>query len=208
VRVAAPIRVVALVGLLAALAIGAWTFVLGQKGTTGAVSTSSEAVGSVGENPIAAAQSAASKLNAHNKGTAGKPDAVQTSPKRATPTHLRKAKPVKSPGETPTTIAGVLRHHKVAVVLLYDPQSKVNALSLGETQLGANRAHAGFLRVNVLKARQSAPFATTYGVLQVPTVLFFARPGKLVQKLVGFQDQDTVAQAALNAARGLVAPQQ
>ena len=55
-----------------------------------------------------------------------------------------------------------------------------------------------------MKQRQIEPFARTYGLLPVPTVLFFARPGKLVQKFVGFADQDTVAQAALNAARGLV----
>ena len=103
------------------------------------------------------------------------------------------------------TIKSVLRHHRVAVVLVYDPQAKINSLSLGEAQLGADRAHAGFLRVNVNKQRQAEPFAKTYGVLQVPTLLFFTRPGKLVQKLVGFADQDTVAQAALNAARGVVA---
>ena len=95
----------------------------------------------------------------------------------------------------------------MAVVLLYDPQAKIDSLSLVEAQLGANRAHAGFLRVNVLKQRQIEPFAKTYGLLPVPTVLFFARPGSLVQKLVGFADQETVAQAALNAARGLVATQ-
>ena len=113
-------------------------------------------------------------------------------------------KPVVTPGGAPTTIASVLRRHHVAVVLVYDPQAKVDAFSLGETQLGAKRAHAGFLRVTVLNERQVLPFAKTYGVLQVPTVLFFARPGKLVQKLTGYADQDTVAQAALNAARGLV----
>jgi len=89
-------------------------------------------------------------------------------------------------------------------VLLYDPQAKIDKVSLGETQLGAERAKAGFLRVSVLRQRQVLPFAKTYGVLQVPTILFFARPGKLVQKLTGYADQDTVSQAALNAARGLV----
>ena len=103
---------------------------------------------------------------------------------------------------TPTTEGATGR-----LVVLYDPESKIDAFSVGEAQLGANRAHAGFLRVNVLKNRQVEAFAKTYGILQVPTVLFFARPGKLVQKLVGFADQDTVAQAALNAARGLVVVQ-
>ena len=99
----------------------------------------------------------------------------------------------------------MLRHHRVVVVLLYDPQSKIDSYSVGETELGAANAHAGFLRVNVLDARQSQPFATTYQSLQTPTVLFFTRGGKLVQKLTGFADHESVAQAATNAAHGLVA---
>jgi hypothetical protein len=202
-QISAPIRIVALVGMLAALAIGAWTFTAGRSGTG---STSADPAGPVAQHPVEAAQAVAGKLNAHNKATAaGKPDVARPA-KTAAATHAHKARP-KTPtlaDGTPRTIASVLRRHRVAVVLLYDPQSKVDSLSLGEAQLGAGRANAGFLRVNILKQRQAAPFAEAYGVLQAPTVLFFARPGKLVQKLVGFADQDTVAQAAVNAARGLV----
>jgi thiol:disulfide interchange protein len=202
-QISAPIRIVALVGLLAALAMGAWTFTAGR---SGAGSTSAEQAGPVAQHPVEAAQAVAGKLNAHNKATAaGKPDVARPA-KTPAATHAHKARPKTSTlaDWTPRTIASVLRRHRVAVVLLYDPQSKVDSLSLGEAQLGAGRANAGFLRVNVLKQRQAAPFAQAYGVLQAPTVLFFARPGKLVQKLVGFADRDTVAQAAVNAAHGLV----
>jgi len=211
-QIGLPIRIVGLVGLLAALAIGAWTFAAGRSssGSSSSLASSAQA-GSVAQHPIAAAKSVADKLNAHNKATAaGKPDVVPTTKsKPATVKHERKARPATAAttGGTPTTIAEVLRHHRVAVVLLYDPQSSVDSLSLGEAQLGAGHANAGFLRVNVLKQRQIEPFARTYGLLPVPTVLFFARPGKLVQKLVGFADHDTVSQAALNAARGLVTTQ-
>jgi hypothetical protein len=205
-QIGAPVRIVALVGLVAALAVGAWAFAAG--GSTGTSSSSAEEAGSVARHPIPAAKSAAAKLSTHNKATAaGKPDVVRTSKPKAA-THPRKAKPATSKaGQAPTTIASVLRRHRVAVVLLYDPQSRINSYSLGEAQLGAGQAHAGFLRINVLKQRQALPFAQTYGVMHAPTVLFFARPGKLVQKLVGFADQDTVAQAALNAAHGVVAAQ-
>jgi hypothetical protein len=198
-QIGAPIRIVALVGVLAALAMAAWTFTAGR---SGAGSTSAEQA-----DPVEAAQAVAGKLNAHNKATAaGKPAlARRTKSAAATRAHKARPKPASLANGTPRTIASVLRHHRVAVVLLYDPQAKVDSLSLGEAQLGAGRANAGFLRVNVLKQRQAAPFAQAYGVLQAPTVLFFARPGKLVQKLVGFADQDTVAQAAVNAARGVVA---
>jgi hypothetical protein len=209
-QIGLPIRIVGLVGLLLALAVGAWTFTAGRSGT-GSLSSSPTQAGSVAQHPIAAARAVADKLNAHNKSTgAGKPDVVPTTKSEpATAKHVRKARPATAAttGGAPTTIAEVLRHHRVAVVLLYDPQSSVDSLSLGEAQLGAGHANAGFLRVNVLKQRQIEPFARTYGLLPVPTVLFFARPGKLVQKLVGFADHDTVSQAALNAARGLVTTQ-
>jgi thiol:disulfide interchange protein len=203
-QIGAPIRIVASIGVLLALAVGAWTFVAGRTNTD---SSTSGVTGSVAQHPIAAAQAVATKLSAHNRATAaGKPNVVVPT-KQAAPAAVRKAKPAATAGKSPTTIAAVLRNHRVAVVLLYDPQSKVDSFSLGEAQLGAERAHAGFLRVNVLKEGEIAAFAKTYGVLQVPTVLFFARPGKLVQKLAGFADRDTVAQAALNAARGLVVTQ-
>jgi len=206
-QIGLPIRIVGLVGVLAALAMGAWTFAAGRSTSDSSLSASAQA-GSVAQHPVAAAASVAAKLNAHNKATAaGKPDVVPTTKSRpATVKHARKARPAAAAttGSAPTTIAEVLKHHRIAVVLVYDPQSKVNALSIGEAQLGADRANAGFLRVNVLKQRQIEPFAKNYGLLPVPTILFFARPGKLVQKLVGFADQDTVAQAAINAARGLV----
>ncbi len=206
-QISAPVRIVAFVGVLLALAVGAWTFLAGQKNSgTSSSATAPHEVGSVAQHPVAAAKAVASKLSAHNEATAaGKPDAVAPAePQPVTHRAATAPKPVVTPGAAPTTIASVLRRHRVAVVLVYDPQAKVDALSLGETQLGAKRAHAGLLRVDVLNERQVLPFAKTYGVLQVPTVLFFARPGKLVQKLTGFADEDTVAQAALNAARGLV----
>jgi hypothetical protein len=205
-QIGAPIRIVALVGVLAALAMGAWTFTAGR---SGAGSSTAEQAGPVAQHPIEAAQAVAGKLNAHNKAAAaGKPDVARPSRKAAaTQAHKARPKPATLANGTPRTIASVLRRHRVVVVLLYNPQSKVDSLSLGEAQLGAGRANAGFLRVNVLKQRQAAPFAQAYGVLQAPTVLFFARPGKLVQKFVGFADEDTVAQAALNAARGLVVTQ-
>jgi thiol:disulfide interchange protein len=204
-QISAPIRIVALVGVLMALAVGAWTFLAGQKSSgTPSSSAAAHAVGPVAQHPIAAAKAVASKLSAHNNATAaGKADSV--APAKPKPVTHPVVKPASAaPGAAPTTIASVLRHHRVAVVLVYDPQAKIDRFSLGETQLGAKRAHAGFLRVSVLEQRQVLPFAKTYGMLQVPTILFFARPGKVVQKLVGYADQDTVAQAALNAARGLV----
>ena len=241
-QVGAPVRIVALIGMLAALGVGAWTFVLGSK--TGSNNPAqSPALGSVGQNPIAAAQAVAGKLSAHNTATAHGAAATAAAataaaaaaakPKTAKPkvTTAGTAKPAvttpaatpastaKAPAATtaktkarattqdgtPTTIASLLKTYASVVVLLYDAQAPVDQYSIAEAKLGASRAHAGFITVNVMNQREAAPFTKAYGVLQDPSVLFFSRPGKLVQKLSGFADHDTVAQAAINAALGLVA---
>jgi hypothetical protein len=220
-QIGAPIRILALVGLLAALAMGAWTFTAGRGGAGSSSSPSASSSGgtdAVAQHPIAAAKAVAGKLDAHNRATAaGRPDAVAApAPKTAhapvepaSPRHVRvhRAGPAATATGTPRTIAALLRRHRVVVVLLSDPKSKIDAYSVGEAEVGASDAKAGFLRVDVRKTREVAPFAEAYDVREAPTVLFFARPGKLVQKLDGFADHESVAQAAMNAARGLVAVQ-
>ena len=201
-QISAPIRVLALVAVLAAAALGSWTFLLGRNATD---SSTGETAG-----PVAAAKSTAAKLDAHNKataaGAAAKP--VVTKPAAATP---RTAPPAAHPAPripdgTPKAIAAALRSHRVVVVLLHDAGSKIDEYSVDEARVGAQEAKAGFLRVNVLRERQAATFAKKYDVVQAPAVLFFVRPGKVAQKLVGFADHDTVAQAAMNAAHGVVVP--
>ena len=216
-QISAPVRIVALVGVLAALAMGAWVMSAGMRGgSAGTAAADPTALLA----PVAQANLVAGKLSAHNKATAaGKPDkVVAAKPKAvaaakpkpvaaATPT-VAKVKPVATrapkllPG-TPTTIASLLGTHRVVVVLLYNPRAGVDSYSLGEAFLGANQSSAGFLRVDVLNQRQAAPFMRAYGVLQDPTILFFVRPGKLVHKLTGFADHETVSQAAINAALGI-----
>jgi hypothetical protein len=212
-QVGAPVRIVALIGLLAALGAGAWTFTAGRSATNEPASVGNDAVAA---NPVAAAQSVAGKLSTHNNATAAghaTPAAAKPAAKAAAtkPAAAAKPKPLAkqpavqktaAPGETPTTIASLLARYESVVVLLYDPRTSVDDYSVAETALGAKNAHAGFLRVDVMNQRQAAPFTQAYGVLQDPTVLFYARPGKLVQKLFGFADHDTVAQAAHNAALG------
>jgi hypothetical protein len=228
-QISAPIRIVALIGLLSALALGAWMTLQSAGGAAGPAADATAAPNAA----EAAANAVASKLNAHNLNTAaGKPDTtvpatvtsaskprvapavkhpakvkappkstapqkVKATPKRKTPAQLATAR---LPTGTPTTIGSLLATHGVVVVLLYDPKAGVDSYSLGEAVLGAQEASAGFLRVNVLDQAQALPFAKAYGVLQDPTILFFVRPGKLVQKLVGFADHETIAQAATNEA--------
>jgi hypothetical protein len=224
-QVSAPIRIVALVALLAALAMGAWLMTAGRGGTE-----SADAV--VPLQAVNRADAVASNLTARNTATAaGK--ATRTAPAAAAPAAAKpaaakaaakpaaskqaqavpapSAKPVRKlavnlPKGTPTTIAGLLANHAVVVVLLYDTNSKVDQYSLSEAVLGAKNAGAGFLRVDVRDQKQASPFTNAYGVLQDPSVLVFKRPGTLSIKLSGFADHETVAQAATNAARDLKTP--
>jgi hypothetical protein len=210
----APVRVFGLVAVLAAMAMGAYMMTAGRGGGT-------ESVDNSALSPLKAikpAQQVASKLSAHNNATAaGRPTAAAPARPAAKPrpatAAAAKASPAKTAAKTkpavkltkgtPTTIAGQLATHDVVIVLLYDPNARVDDYSLAETQLGAKDSGAGFLAVNVMNQHQASPFTTAYGVLQDPSVLFFKRPGKLALKLVGYADHDTIAQAAKNAALGL-----
>lgn len=213
-QVSAPVRVVALVGLLAALAMGAWMMTAGR-----AESDSGEAVEQL--RPVRKADVVATRLSSRNNATAAGDTApaakpavaakriVSTKPAPATKTTVPAkatereavAKPEpKLPKGTPTTIAGLLAQHSVVVVLLYDARSKVDGYSLDEAVLGARNADAGFLRVDVRNEKQARRFTNAYGVLQTPTLLVFRRPGTLALKLSGFADHETVEQAATSAA--------
>lgn len=210
----APVRVFGLVAVLAAMAMGAYMMTAGRGG--GAESVDESALAPL--KAIKPAQQVASKLSAHNNATAaGRPTAAAPAHRAAKPKAAAAAAPkvpaakaaakpkpaVKLAKGTPTTIAGQLATHDVVIVLLYDPNARVDDYSLAETQLGAKDSGAGFLAVDVMNQRQASPFTTAYGVLQDPTILFFKRPGKLALKLVGYADHDTIAQAAKNAALGL-----
>jgi type II secretory pathway pseudopilin PulG len=201
-QISAPVKILALIGLLGSLAMGAWTFTAGRATTSASADVATSMHGD-----IAAAKSVAGKLDAHNKATTGVRTKAATAVASKPVAHKAKPARVKAPDGTPTTIASALRRHRVAVVLLVDPQSKIDSYSIGEARRGASKSHAGFLLVNVLRERQASAFAESYGVQSAPTLLFFARPGKLVQTLPGFADSETVAQAAVNAAHGISVPQ-
>jgi hypothetical protein len=101
----------------------------------------------------------------------------------------------------PARVNEALREYSVVVVSLYDPEASVDATSLGEAAAGAKMAKVGFLAINVLDQAQASPFTDALGVLQDPTLLIYARPGTLTFKVDGFADREVVAQAALSAKR-------
>ena len=168
-------RVVAALGGFAALGLAAFMLTLGRP--SGASEASVAPIKPL--HPVR-------KLGAHVK--------QKEAPKTAAP------KPVALlPGLAPE-VAAALRRHEVVVVSLYDPQARVDQISLAEASAGAKAAHAGFVPLDVLRQRQAGPLMRQLGVLPDPAVLVYRRPGNLVARFDGFADRDTVAQAVANAA--------
>lgn len=168
-------RVVAALGGFAALGLAAFMLTLGRP-----ASGASEASLA----PI-------KPLHPVRKATAVKQKAA---PKKAAPKPV-----VLLPGLTPE-VAAALRTHELVVVSLFDPQARVDRISLAEASAGAKAAHAGFVPLDVLRQGQGGPLVRQLGVLPDPAVLVYRRPGNLVARFDGFADRDTVAQAVANAA--------
>jgi hypothetical protein len=97
----------------------------------------------------------------------------------------------------------LLRQHRIVVVSVFDPQDKTDAISYAEARAGAADADAGFLGVSVLDDSVAGPLTAALpdqGLLPVPGVLIYRRPGVLIERVDGFEDRDGVAQLAAGAA--------
>ncbi len=198
-NVSGPVRVFALVGGLAALGMGVWFFLLGGLSPA----ASSEPVKEI--KPLYARQ------NLVAPATKPKPKPVPKA-KQAAPAVPSKARPataptprpkpvrIPNPENLPLALARALTRHAVVVVSLYDPEAKVDRISLAEARAGARRARVGFVALNVLDRRASEPLTRKLGVLSAPAFFLYRRPGELVMRVDGFADRDLVAQAALSAA--------
>ena len=195
------IKILALVGLLAAVALAASMFVLGgssKKTPTAAVHT-----------PVRHVAKPRTAVHAH------------VPAKQATKTHTvtpakahKKAKPAGFHGnpvyaQLPQALQWQLAHHKVVVVSFYNPSSDVDAISVAEAHAGATAAGAGFLLVSVLDNKVAGILTALLpggGLLPDPGVLVYRAPGNVALRLDGFADRDAVAQAATNALAGETQP--
>jgi hypothetical protein len=195
-KVSQPVRILALVGILGTLALGAGFALLGKgSGSAAAPAVIRPLHGhhhKVARSIPAATRKAVGARAARARAAAHRQAATTRRPKHAAVAKL--------PGNgLPAVVNQALRTHTVVVVSLYDPQATVDAASLGEAQAGAKLAKVGFVPLNVLVQAQSGPLAKKLGVLPDPALLVFRRPGDLVFRVDGFADRNTVAQAAVNA---------
>ena len=106
----------------------------------------------------------------------------------------------------PPPLRAQLAGHRIVVVSLYDPQVKVDAVSVAEARAGAADADVGFVLVNVLDNRNAGRLTALLpsgDMLPSPGILVYRAPGKLVYRFDGYLDREAVAEAAANAKAGL-----
>jgi hypothetical protein len=102
----------------------------------------------------------------------------------------------------PAPLAAALSRYDVVVVSLYAPGSPVDSVANQEARQGAALAGAGYVALDIFNESNAARLATTagIGVAQDPAVLIFKRPARILTTIDGYADRETVAQAAQNAA--------
>jgi hypothetical protein len=188
-------KIVALVGVILILALGGGSMLLGRSQPAPVI---------VATPPLKQVQPATKK--------APTPAAVKhaAAPAKHTPTaHKQVAAKPKAPAVPrvaanglPGALDMLLHGHRVVVVALWDPEIPSDKFAFLEAEAGAQAANAGFLAVNVLDERVSAPLTALVGggsVLPSPGVLVYKQPSTLMNRFDGFADRDAIAEAVANA---------
>jgi cytoskeletal protein RodZ len=179
------IRIVALVGLLGALGLGAFTFlVLGHKSTPTVIATPPHQSRTTSTHTGDTAHTARTAHTATH--SAAHPVTHHASVATAVPTDF-------------PSIRHALAYHSVVVAVVYAPGFAAENGLVAAAQAGAKAAHAGFTVIDVRKEKAAEALAASYPYASDPSVLIFTRPGTVVTDLDGVQDSQAVAQAALDA---------
>lgn len=197
------IKILGLVGLLAAVGLMASMTVLGG----GHSSSATNDVTSVQRVPPRHPATTPVKPAAH---PAAKPATTHAKPRtQVQPKTHAKPKPVARGNLVYSTLPAALQYalsqNKVVVVSTYDPNADVDKIAVAEAHAGAADASVGFLLVNVLDdavAGRLTALLPGGGLLPDPGVLVYKAPGNIAFRFDGFVDRATVAQAAANASQG------
>jgi hypothetical protein len=176
-------RIIALVGLLCACALGSAALLLARHASSKTASPPTPAL--------------------HH----AKPAAVTSMPREhpslkrtVTVTPKPKEIVVTSNGRVPSAVAAALKNHFIVVAALYAPDGATDPTAVAEAQAGARLAGVGFVKLDVLDETVASQLARVSDKLSDPAVLVFERNGSVAVHIEGFADRDVVAQAAENAA--------
>jgi hypothetical protein len=206
--VSRPVKILALVLVIAGVGGIASMSMLGKGSSSGpALSVAqirARAHGGVTTPATTPAATTAKTTTAATKTTPAKAAVVKPVAK---PKPVQKPKPVApkpvAANGLPAVLNDALRAHRVVVVSIFDPESQTDAISYAEARAGAGDvSSAGFVGVSVLDDSVAGPLTAVLpggGLLPVPGLLIFRRPGTLVERVDGFADRDSVAQLALAA---------
>ena len=175
-----PIKILALVGLIGVLGLGASTLVLGHgspsiktstaqpHGAAQAPTTPAKSTLPAKTTPATATKHHATATPAKKHATAAKPAVKTHAPaKAAAKTHAKAVAPTRAKThakaaahhvrrgnlvyeDLPKQLQWQLARNKIVVVSLYNPHADVDAISVAEAHAGATDTKAGFLLVNVL----------------------------------------------------------
>jgi len=179
-------RVVALVGLLAVLALAGGMMFLTRSQSAAPESELSASELSQALRPVTKAKPA--------------PAATPTrTPAAVAPKPVAKPRPLVNEDGVPTAIVDALRRSPAAVVALTARGSSIDRMTLAEAQAGARAAGVPYVQIDVLNAQLGRAIARTFGVVEPPATLIYQRPTALFLKLDGYADSATIAQAAENA---------
>lgn len=217
--VSTPVKIFVVVAIVAAVAgMGAMTFlgrppaeedaapiVLPKKNGSGMLHAIGKAQQVADKSKAAAAKTDAVAGTAKPKDAAPAKPAARPKP-AAKPKLKPKPKPkpkLIAPNGLPNRIMTALRSRPVVVVALWSEGGKIDTMARDEAERGAADARAGFVALNVLSdAREAEALTLKLGVvLHTPAILVFTRPDVVSLTLAGFQDHETVAQAAANVLR-------
>ena len=204
VTISPQIRIVAIVGLIAAVGLGASLFMLsghsGSETNTQPVTTATRH-----QTTPTKANTTPSTSHVTKPHSSTKPRTVTKHVAKPKPHHAAKFRGNPVYAQLPPALQWELAHHKVVVVSLYNPSSDTDAISVAEAHAGAVAAGAGFLLVNVLDNKVAGILTGLRpdgSLLPDPGVLVYRAPGNIAIELDGFNDRDVVAQAAKNALAG------
>ena len=212
-------KVFALVGLIAVLALGVGSMMLGRKSVSPAATPTAplKHFHRTPAVPATPAKPAAAPAKKHAAVPAAKPAAAPAAvkaPAKAAAPAKPKAVPAPKPKAAVPVVPAVaanglpgaldmlLHGHRVVIVALWDPEIPSDRYAFLEAKAGAKAANAGFLGVSVLDERVAAPLTAAVGngtVLPSPGVLVYKQPATLMNRIDGFTDRDAVAEAVANA---------